>query len=183
MSVLIDSYSESNSVGGISVSGIGGFSKSAAQSFKGNGGELTSVKFYLENDTSATGSAYAKIYASTGTYGTNAIPTGSALATSGAFDVSALSSFELIEFTFTGENQITLEDGIAYCVAIEFNVAGEAIGVGFDNSSPTHSGNAASTYDLSSWRALNYDVCFYVYGEPITTPIVGNKYPLPAFKR
>jgi meiotically up-regulated gene 157 (Mug157) protein len=48
-----------------------------------------------------------------------------------------------------------------------------------DGSSPTHSGNYWSRFGARS----DIDACFYVYGESSTTPTIGVKYPLPAFKR
>src|SRR5262249_25971905 len=77
----------------------------AAQSFTGDGGQLKSVKFDLSKVGAPTGYAVAQIYAITGTFGSTAKPSGSALASSNPLDVSSLpTSFALSEFTFSGLN-------------------------------------------------------------------------------
>jgi len=53
-------------------------------------GNLTSAQFYFYNDGLLTGTAVARLFAISGTYGTDAKPTGSALATSDNFDVSTI---------------------------------------------------------------------------------------------
>jgi hypothetical protein len=115
---IVDSYSESNQDSqqffGITTVGI-------AQAFTGDGGTLNSAKWYLKKDSGATGIVVAKIYDITGTFGTDAKPTGSALATSDNYDVSSIgTTFELITFTFSGINKITLVDTTQYCLAVEY---------------------------------------------------------------
>ena len=66
-----------------------GGNPAVGQSFTGNGLILNSAEFYLKKKGSPTGNAVVKIYAHSGTYGTSSVPTGSALATSDNFDVSA----------------------------------------------------------------------------------------------
>jgi len=105
---LIDFYSESNfsSQDGLSSA----YSTGHAQSFTcGFNCNLDSAKFYFSKGGSPTGNAYAKVYAHSGTYGTSSVPTGAALATSDAVDVSGLSAaLNLKTFNFSGANRISL---------------------------------------------------------------------------
>ena len=187
MAVIVDSYSESNHNGASNIYSSQSF---CGQSFTGNGTALTSAKFYLRKISgSPTGSCYSKIYSHTGTYGTSSEPN-VLLATSNAVDVSTLSpsSYELKEFTFSGEEQIVLEDGSYYVLVFSYSGGdvGNYIACGLDGVSSSHSGNAGQWFSSSSSYFLlgDYDLIFYVYGEEIViTPIIGAKYPLPPFKR
>ena len=172
MAYIIDSYSESNADSGTGLSADVPYNQ-AGQSFTGDGGTLDSCKFELYTDGSPTGSVYARIYAHTGTYGTNGVPTGSILATSGALDASTLPGFAekaLFAFTFTGAEKITLTNEIKYFTTLYFN-GGDSSNrciVRMDQTSPTHGGNLARGHD--SWTAdADKDICFYVYGDDSTT--------------
>lgn len=136
-----------------------------AQSFTAVDGLITSAKVKLFKEGSPTGSAYAKIYAHSGTYGTNSVPTGAALATSDAFDVSTLTgSYQEITFAFSGANQIRLTGGQYYVLAIEYAGGGGAdlIKIGGKYDTPTHSGNQ-SGYN-GTWSARTEDLWFTVIG-------------------
>ena len=177
--VVIDSYSESNSDSEFNISGVPSApNTSCAQSFSGDGGTLNKATFYLKKADSPTGNAYAKIYAHSGTFGTSSIPTGSPLATSDALDVSSLTtSLALVEFPFTGENKITLADGTKYCISIEYSSGGGAfdtkrIIVGYD-SVGSHNGNF-SNYSDQWYIEASYDLCFYVYKDPVEIKIDEN---------
>ena len=169
---IIDSYSESNHNSNFSVSAIQG--PAVAQSFTGDGGVLNSAKFYLAKRNSPTGNGYAKIYAHSGTFGVDGVPTGSVLATSDAIDVSTIpTSSTLITFQFTGGNKITLTNGTKYFVSFEYS-GGDGtnfIYFGIDTTSPTHGGNVARY--ISSWLASgSYDGIFYVYADvPSSSPL------------
>lgn len=131
---------------------------------------LTSAKFYLKKWQSPTGTGYARLYAATGTVGTNAKPTGPVLASSAGFDVSALSAdtYALITFDFSGD-PYELQNGVGYVIVFEAPSGvggGNNINVGTDGSSPSHAGNPS--YYAGGWQsATNHDICFYVYGQPI----------------
>lgn len=170
---LVDSYGESYYSTSMVVV-LGGITQ-RGQSFTGDGGTLDKIKFYLSKYGSPTGSAYARIYSHSGTYGTSSIPTSlggtpptyNLLATSDAFDVSTLSSTEmqLKEFTFSGDQKITLEDGTYYVLAISYTGGDTSnrIYIGADNSTLSHSGNYSS-YNGWSWSYnSSYDIVFYVY--------------------
>lgn len=156
-----DSYSETNRDGDESlddtVSKVG-------QSFTGDGGTLGHVYFVLSKSGTPTGNAVATIYAHTGTYGTNGVPTGAALATSKVFDVSTLDGTPtLIRFVFPVPSQVTLTNTTKYFVVIEYGdgTAANKVLVGRDGSSPSHGGNLASYTTV--WAADNTkDGCFYV---------------------
>jgi hypothetical protein len=177
MATIIDSYSESNyaSVGII----YGGFAADSkeGQSFTGDGGILSSAKFLLRKNGSPTGNAVVKIYAETHetAFGTDSVPTGSALATSGTYETSNLTTEnQLISFPFTGANKITLVDGTYYFVSFEFDGGdiGNRVYIGLDNASPTHNGNTAKYNEAGggwiSWDGA--DNCFYVYKDDFINP-------------
>jgi hypothetical protein len=164
---LMDSYSEANQSLDISLnvptSRIG-----ISQSFTGNGGTLASCNFYLKKTNTPTGNAVAKIYAMSGTFGSDDnIPTGAALATSDNFDVSTLTtSYALVQLTFSGGNQITLTNGTKYVITFEYTATStHSVQVGGDNTSPSHGGNSAYLVG-STWTAqAGVDTCFYVYSD------------------
>lgn len=160
----IDSYSESN------VSGFGyeirnGSNVGVGQSVSGDGNRVSTAKFYIRKVGSPTGNATAKLYAITGTHGTNATPTGSALATSDNFSVSTLTtSFSLATFTFTGANIISLDSSTKYFLTLEYSGgdASNRVEIGYDSTSPAHAGNIA-TFNGSSWTSNTlYDLIFYL---------------------
>ena len=175
MSSVVDSYSESNyavdTVFGVSYPKYG-------QSFTANGSILDSAEFYLKTTGSSTGNVTATIYAHDGgTFGSTGLPTGTALATSDTFDVSALTtSNALITLTFTGANRITLTNATHYFVILEGTTAGNFIYIGIDNTSPTAAGNLARD-DGTGWSTTSNDVIFYVYGDVSFTS------PFPTFFR
>src|SRR4051812_22557725 len=120
MATVIDFYSESNKSAANqrdSVDGIG-----MGQSFTGNGTIVGTAQWYCKRINSPTGNCFAKIYAITGTFGTNSKPTGAAIATSDAVDVSTIGSviFTLVTFTFSGGNQVTLTNGVHYALTFEY---------------------------------------------------------------
>ena len=167
MAQLIDSYSESNNDYGHTM--YSGWRTRTGQSFTGKKLKLSSCVFYIKKVGSPTGNAVAKLYAHSGTFGASSVPTGSALATSDNFDVATLStSYGLITFNFTGVNKYLIDAGY-WCIDCEYSGGDSSnyITIGADNSSPAHSGNSF-IYD-SSWTATTQDICFYVYGIPITT--------------
>src|SRR5947207_971022 len=117
-----DFYSEANFTGSVeAIDATAGDDVATGQSFTSNGGLLSSAQFHLAKNGSPTGTAVAKLYAATGTFGTDAKPTGAALATSGTLDVSTIPTFPqtLMTFTFSGANQYLMVAGTVYCIALE----------------------------------------------------------------
>lgn len=136
------------------------------QSFTGNGLKLINVILNLSKLVlTPSGTAYVKIYAHSGTYGTSSVPTGAALATSDSFDVSVIISSQPRTFTFSGSNQIILENGTHYVLSIEHTSTDTTtqILVQMDSTSPTHDGNL-SAYDTSWGYGPGYDLNFEVNG-------------------
>lgn len=136
------------------------------QSFLGEGSTLGSVVFNARKLNSPTGTAYAKIYAHSGTFGTSSVPTGVALAVSDGVDVSDISaSFDVLtpHFRFSGVNQITLTSGTPYVLTLEFTpTAGTFLAP--LNSLPTSVGPGNfSFFSSGSWTSQTFDLVFYLY--------------------
>jgi len=116
-----------------------------AQSVTGDGNTLSRAQFMLSKTASPTGTAVAKLYAHTGTFGTDSEPTGVALATSETLDVSTLDGvLTMTDFEFRDE--FLLVNTTKYVLTIEYT-AGTAVNivnVGTDTSAPTHAGNFAT---------------------------------------
>ena len=169
---LADFYSETH------LSAVGSWTplttSGSGQSFTAIGGTLDSAKFYLRKFGSPTGTAYARLYAHSGTYGSSSLPTGAPLATSAAFDVSTLtSSFSLATFQF--DNSVTLTAGEYYCIVVEHTGTDpdNYLQNGYDSATPTHSGNAMYRWGAGSWIVDGSDDIFYVYeNAPTITQIV-----------
>lgn len=177
-STIVDSYSETNSDQSEAMSAALNALQAMGQSFTGDGSTLDSSKFYLAQNGTAPGTAVSKIYNYSGTPGTNALPSGAALATSDTVTVSTISAsptFQLVTFTFTGANRITLTNGTNYIVTVEYNAGDNTnrIRAGWDSSSATHSGNKSRAPN-GVWAAggASDDTVFYVYGTlpPVALP-------------
>lgn len=165
-----DSYSETNFDSDLNVFTVArtGVGQSFTASYNGS---LTISRWYLIKTGAPTGNAVSKLYAHSGTYGTSSVPTGAALATSDNFNVATLSAavHTLVPFTFS--TPVSLVSGTNYVITVEYT-GGDAsnfIGVGSDNSSPTHGGNASSLN--VTWLALATRDCnFYVESCLTTLP-------------
>lgn len=156
----VDSYSETNQSTDTTLGS--GSNTGAAQSFTPSStSDIYSAKLYLKKTGTPTGNVTVSIYAHSGTYGTSSVPTGSALATSDALDISTLTtSYVLTELLFTGSNRINLVSGTHYVLVVNYS-AGSSLQIGLDNTSSTHGGNAS--FFFSSWNASSsLDLCFYV---------------------
>ena len=193
MSTIIDSYGEEhcNDWGWASPNAT---TFNVGQSFKNQEGEvnISYVKFFNSKTGSPTGNCYAKIYAHSGTFGSSSLPTGEALATSSAVDVSTFSS-EPALFTFPFDDCV-LSAG-DYVVVFTFSSTSSStnyvwVFIDTTESDPagdvSHSGNSShkinNAESSNDWSyEITNDTIFYVYGEPLG-PTVGTKYPLPAFK-
>lgn len=166
---LIDSYSETNQDTFFT---LGIFSRTQfGQTFAVTTDLiLDSCKFYMCKANSPSGNFTAKVYAMTGTFGTNGVPTGSALAISDPIVASSIStSFTLYTLNFTGANRITLVGGVNYCILIDYPGA-DRIKIGEDVSSPSHGGNAFS-FVSPNYTAGTGDTCFYVYGSDLNISV------------
>lgn len=179
---LVASYSESNRDGNSNIANADLTWKGVAQTFKPSSSvNLTSVKFYLAcSALTPSGNVFAELYAHSGSYGSTGVGTGSALATSDAFDSSTLTeSFVLKELTFSGGNQYAMVQDTPYVILIKYTSGGDAthyVAVGTDSTTLGHAGNNVLWYD-GSWEAhSNIDTCFYVYGS-VTGPTLDSITP------
>lgn len=130
---------------------------------------IKTAHFYIQKGGSPSGNAYAKIYATTGTGGSK-ICTGEALAVSDAVNVLTISDadFYMIEFPFTGENQITLSSGTEYACVLEFagGSTGNGLKAGIDLTEPVSSGNMVSQVNGDgTWYSDLYDTIFSLEGK------------------
>ncbi len=137
-----------------------------AQSFTGNGKKVSAAQLYLKKLGAPTGSFSYSIYATSGTNGTSAVPTGAALATSDTYEGTNLTtSYQLISLPFSGSNQITLSNGNTYAIVINPPSGaspGNKVFVGVDASSPTHVGNFATRVGGSWTASSSEDAVFYI---------------------
>lgn len=167
---LLASYSESNNddFGRIGVD----FSSVGECFDSGNGGIINSCEFEINKVGSPTGNIIAAVYAITGTFGTNATPTGSELAHSDNINVSTLpTSRTVTKFTFTGANKIELTPNTKYFVILYW-VGGDAsnyVAIWADTTSPIFAGNF---WDVVGGGSSGLDLGFYFY---IDTPLI-NKF-------
>lgn len=176
--ILVDSYSEANQSGGYTLSRThpttASLKSAAGQSFTcGSTCKITSAKFYLKKVGLPTGNAHVVLYAHSGTYGTNSVPTGGALATSDDFDVEDLTTnFVLYTFIFTGVEQYEMSADTKYCIVFQNPGVGTISSTNYvydgnDNTDPTHDGNLCYFADSRWLPYVGRDNCFYVYGEEV----------------
>lgn len=182
MSFLVDSYDSQSTFRACS----NGVTQGYAQSFTGAAGKIVLVRFKLAKTGTLSGNATAKLYAHTGTFGSTSKPTGTALATSDNFAVNTELSgtMTLEDFNFTGANQYVMTVGVKYCIAFEYSGGDGSnyVHFGIHDSSPSHTGNLASSFDLSGWNELNpstEDGTFEVWADEVgggSSGRVYNKY-------
>jgi len=163
MSIIIDSYSETNRSQNATFSAV---TTRLGQSFIADGTTLDSATLMLSKIGLPTGNLDYSIYAHAGTYGSSGIPTGTPLATSNTIDVATLTTTPtLVSLGFTGINKIVLASSTNYfLVATHVGAdASNAPYIGIDDTSPTHGGNVAS-WNTPTWSAIStWDFPFYVY--------------------
>jgi len=172
---VIDSYSETL-YDGLYTFDDGSSSSRPYQTFTGNGYTLTDIDVYIAVSSTDPGTydedVWFEIYAHSGTFGSTGVPTGTVLATSQVRNSTTLSDELILEnFTFSGANQITLEDGVNYCLVGKGGVRAGAFDStywGRDSSSPSHPGNAGFNDTPGTKYQAGTDLCFYING---TAPI------------
>ena len=133
---------------------------------------LTRVIAKLKKVGSPTGNLVAKLYDITGSFGSTATPTGSALATSVDLDVATLTTSYLEkEIAFT--TQYTMVDGYNYAISFEYSGGDGSNYVHVEgDSTGTHAGNLA-TYAGSWTAAAAEDLWFKCFASPILYEITG----------
>lgn len=183
MSIVIDSYSESNQdADAILRNYVRG------QSFENSSGlvDLEKISVYLKKVGSATGDMTLYLYEHSGTYGSSSVYTGTPLATSTSIDASELSSsYGLVDFVFPTYE--LANDYYVWLLLYDNGGADDYIQLGSDTSSPTHSGNICfGTIGGTVQYRSGSDYIFYVYGDESFNPTsiveVGSSYAIPPFK-
>lgn len=169
-----DSYSTANYDTDTQLWNQSGFSSERGQSFTGDGKTLTSASFVAYKSSGADGTLTCYLYAHDGgTFGTNGLPTGAALATSATVAVSSLTTTAgLLTFTFSGGPVLTNATKYFIVFKITGNTTG-AVYVGIDTSSATHAGNAYAYINGTGAVSSANDTSFYVFA--ILPPLV-NKF-------
>ena len=157
---LFDSWAVSNYT---NRSGLNGSTiKIGTTFYSGVAQSLARVKFYASKIGSPSGSVVCKLYAITGTPGTDATPTGAALATSNPVDgnsISAWTSIDLVTFVFP--TPYALSATTYYAVVMEESTFDSSnywlVGYGGSNSSENSLGW------VSGWSVPAVSYIFYVY--------------------
>lgn len=184
---FLDSYDVSNA--DTNWYGLPGDTQRAGQSFDAPETiPLTVARFALVTAYgNEGGTCVAKLYAHTGTFGTDGTPTGSPLATSDSVNLSTIEGMgggwegavaswlstanesDCIEFIFSTPYE--LQAGTKYFIVLEYTVDNYLLMLR-DATSPSHGGNA-SKWNGSSWDLISDgDFIFYLYGE--TPEVSGN---------
>jgi hypothetical protein len=131
---------------------------------------LDSCSFYLRDYTNSVSDIRVKVYAHTGTFGTDGKPTGSVLATSDDVSISQLStSFGWIDFEFSGSDRINLSQDTSYCFILECPGATnsqDGVSIGEDRTDTEYPGNLTYSFNAgSSWSSSDTrDEFLKVYG-------------------
>lgn len=176
---VVASYSFANGDSGFIT--YGNFGQGQTFQFSGTDAYLLdSVQVQLNHFSTVSGNVTAYLYAISGTYGSTAIPTGSALGTSGSIAASSITeSFPSFSstytFTFSGANRYMMLPNTAYVFVIRFNGGDSShiVAVNGDNSSSSYGGNLAyeDPNNGGVWtQSANADLVFNVNGTLATTP-------------
>jgi hypothetical protein len=169
--VLADSYAESNADGEAWYASP----SLAGQSFTAIAGTVDSAKLSLWRTGNPTGQIRAYIYALSGVYGTDSVPTGAPLATSAPVDAAALGTTAgLVTFSFN--NTVSLTAGQKYFLVVDFPVGTMPTDfsiLGYNGIGTGHPGNASENLDGTAWTGYDFaDFVFYVYETPPAPPVV-----------
>lgn len=192
MSVLVDSYSESNAEDVVTLSPYSLtnplYAKKYGEAFRaGTGGYLESCKFYLSIDTidpesgitPPAGPLRAELWAATGIFGTSMTASGTfPLAVSDPVYATALSDTpDLYTFTFTGGNSVPMNDDY-YIIALDYGSDDGNINIWYQINASSYPGNKSRYYQLDNprWKVESgdrlTDLIFYVYqADPVAEPI------------
>lgn len=136
----------------------------AGQAFTMGGVKKTccAAKFVIYTDDSCgtpNVNFTAKLFACTGTPGTDGEATGEALATSNTINKGVMTG--PTEQLFTFGTPYELQANTDYCIAIEIEKVAETGGIGQDSISPTHSGNHFDNNGPDNAE----DAVFWIYAE------------------
>jgi hypothetical protein len=137
-------------------------------------GVLSNATFALAKVGTPPDNIVVRLYSITGTSGTNAKPTGSALVSSSAILASSLpGGGNNITFDFSG-TPYTLTAGLYYAIVVEYDSTNASVAnhmtIFVDGTTPTHDGNGVVwSAGLSLWGYLssNQKIPFIVNVKPI----------------
>lgn len=172
---LLDSYGTGNAdnVDSIATNGLTHYGECFTTPNDGISYKISSAKFYMSQDSGATANTVAILYHSTGTCGTNATPTGVAMATSTAITADTFPTYPtqaLSEFLFDGT--VSLSPNTDYFIVGHYDGSEPpSVYMAVDSSSPTFHGNKVSSNNNGgTWTASTLKATiFYVYGNPPAT--------------
>ena len=132
---------------------------------------ISSASFNLVRAGSPTGNVNYAIYALSGTPGSNALPTGTALATTNTYNVATIPTTATgIELSFTGS--VVLTPGY-YAIAAEYS-GGSFAGSNYISTqlyTPDETTRNASRYISSAWTTSSvgtYEIPFTVYQDEVS---------------
>lgn len=144
------------------------------------GGVLNMIQFSLEKVGSPTGTIIVRLYNVTGTIGTNAVPTGAAIASSNTIDVSTLPSggFSLIPFFFSGANKITLTTSQHVAIAVEYSGGSGSNYVNVGSQNGLSGVNGLYTSAGFTWNSTtSYEQIFSIYAAGSSSITLDNLVP------
>ena len=127
---------------------------------------LSSFMVSLRRYGSFSGDVWAEVYATTGTVGSDAYPTGSSLAVSASFDSTSISTSAYQWVTLEFDETFKLEAGTSYVLVVTSDTGTSSDYVSTRLTDETdHPGNAAVLYG-SKWSSSAIDCQFKLYGTP-----------------
>ncbi len=135
-------------------------------SFTGNGNKITSITVRLKKVGAPTGNFTVEFYAHQGTYGTNSRPTAAAaLAATDNLDRATLTT-DFADYKLYLATPLQTVAGTKYCwsaVSLATN-HGNHVVIGYDNSTPSHAGNAFYGLNKTGWSEAASDIPFVIFG-------------------
>jgi hypothetical protein len=135
---------------------------------------LTRARFRLKKVGSPTGNLTVSIYAITGSFGSTAVPSGAALATSATLDVATLTTSYLEkELAFAVSSQYNMAASTNYAISVEYSGGDGSNYVHVEgDSTGTHAGNLAN-YAGSWTAAAAEDLWFSCFASPLLYELPG----------
>lgn len=167
-STLIASYSAPSLVDtGIGTDNYNWYGECFKTPNDGNSYDISSADFQLRKDLSPSATTEYVLYASTGTCGTSATPTGSVLATSDSFSATTIAgTYGTLSANFS--TSYTMSPNTDYFIMAKYDgtYSATAVYVGVDTTQLTDTGNRAYTVNNGSTYTGNNTgmVPFHVYG-------------------
>lgn len=128
-------------------------------------GYLTKATFYMDKTGSPAGNIVARLYAASGTVGTNAEPTGSILAESDPVAASSLTVGAGVETDFTFDGSFEIQNGNDYVIVVFYNGTADSVFIEATTSG-AHHGNIVlqDSNEGDGWLGDNsLDLGFLVY--------------------